>query len=259
MDLMIEAKDKEQAVFELYRKYDICEKGFFKEMVPHERTDENAPEKPARGKKAQISVSSRLINEGDLAMGGEERRVYWPEGKEEWLSPPKRYSRGEARSKHEEIKVVVGNNKKSRKKTKQPIINIGEADPFPKAAKVTRPPARKQRTTTKTRNEGEGEPVSAGISPVVVVPDARKTTKKAVATPSEPDSDLSSPPTVSNDEGLYEGFAGTTAAKNTAWNSDFVAGSEEVDTISKKTKFRVETKVMIMERRNTRARSTVEP
>lgn len=206
MDLMIEAKDKEQAVFELYQKYDICEKGFFKEMVPYERTDENVPEKPARGKKAQVGVSSRLINESYLAMGGEERRVYWPEGKEEWLSPPKRYSRGEARIKCEEIKVVVGSSEKSRQKTRQPTTKIKEADPSPKAAK-------KQRTTAKTKNDGEGEPVSAGIPPVVVVPAAKKTVRKAVAPPSEPDSDLSSPPTVSDGEGLYEGFAGATAKR----------------------------------------------
>lgn len=213
MDLMIEAKGKEQAVFELYRKYDICEKGFFKEMVPYERTDENVPEKPARGKKAQVGVSSRLINESHLAMGGEERRVYWPEGKEEWLSPPKRYSRGEARSKCEEIKVVMGSNKKSRQKTRQPTTKIKEADPSPKAAKARGPPAKKQRTTAKTKNDGEGEPFSAEILPVVMVPAARKTIRKAVAPPSEPDSDISSPPTVSDDEGLYEGFAGGTATR----------------------------------------------
>lgn len=119
MDLMIEAKDKEQAVFDLYRKYGIRGRELFKDIVPYVRTDENVLEKPAKGKKAQVGASVRVIKEGDLAMGGEEGRVYWPEGKEEWLSPPKRYSRGgksdqgaKTNSDHSKVKLVVGGKNK---------------------------------------------------------------------------------------------------------------------------------------------------
>lgn len=87
MDLMIEAKDKEQAVFELYRKYGIGGRELFRDLVPYVRTDENAP---VRGNKKQNDALVKVVNERDLAMGGEESRVYWPEGKEEWLSPPKK-------------------------------------------------------------------------------------------------------------------------------------------------------------------------
>ncbi|KAL7275966.1 hypothetical protein RUND412_001066 [Rhizina undulata] len=111
MDLMIEAKDKEQAVFELYRKYGIGGEGLINDIIPHIRTDENKLEKPkpkpklksklgkkgkGKGKKGEKAVEEKLeeavknIPDEEVGMGGEERRVYWPEGKEEWLKPPKR-------------------------------------------------------------------------------------------------------------------------------------------------------------------------
>lgn len=165
MDLMIEAKDKEQAVFDLYRKYGICEKELFKDIVPYVRTDENAPEKPAMRKKAQVGASVRVVDEGDLAMGGEEGRVYWPEGKEEWLSPPKRCSRGGK----EEVKVVVGGKNKSRQRKRQPMLEVGKADPPLKEL-----PGKRQRTVGKTRNDGEGEPISPTTTFIVVTPATRK-------------------------------------------------------------------------------------
>lgn len=58
MDLMIEAKDKEQAVFDLMRIYNLPGWDLFREIVPHERDDE---------------------------AGGPLGRVYWPEGREDWL------------------------------------------------------------------------------------------------------------------------------------------------------------------------------
>lgn len=100
MDLMIEAKDKEQAVFELYRKYGIGGEGLFNEVVPHKRTDENPlePAKKAKKKEEEEETWAKVVvPEEDLGMGGEERRVYWPEGNEDWLSPQKK-----ARKKKEE-------------------------------------------------------------------------------------------------------------------------------------------------------------
>lgn len=164
MDLMIEAKDKEQAVFELYRKYAIGGEGLFRDMVPYLRTDENAPEKLVRGRKEEVSESVKVVDDKDLAMGGEECRVYWPEGKEEWLSPLKKIRRrkteaveeivtekkvtnrrqqtknmkGEVAIK-EDVKVVVETrNTRGRQRTKQPGVEIYEADPAPETAK-TRP------------------------------------------------------------------------------------------------------------------------
>jgi UV DNA damage endonuclease len=114
MDLMIEAKDKEQAVFELMRTFKLP--GFEKinDMVPHERTDESRPTlkapkktKAKGGKRKRETDEDAMdfdgaeengeasgigieISEADRGMGGPENRVYWPLGNEDWLKPKKR-------------------------------------------------------------------------------------------------------------------------------------------------------------------------
>jgi UV DNA damage endonuclease len=112
MDLMIEAKDKEQAVFELMRTFKLPGWDLFNDIVPYERDDESrkaaTKAKPKRdksrrgtaGKKGaakeqgndddDIEVPERIVSEEDFGMGGPERRVFWPEGMEEWLRPRKR-------------------------------------------------------------------------------------------------------------------------------------------------------------------------
>ena len=110
MDLMIEAKDKEQAVFELMRTFKLPGFNTFSDILPHTRQDENRPwkRKPKKvakkGKKktddledmdakleeAEEDVPPPLIPEEEVGMGGPEGRVYWPPGMEEWLRPPKR-------------------------------------------------------------------------------------------------------------------------------------------------------------------------
>lgn len=112
MDLMIEAKDKEQAVFELMRTFKLP--GFEKinDMIPHERTDENRPTpRPAKLKKGgkrkrgveedsmevdDAGPSAVEVSEEDRGMGGAENRVYWPPGNEDWLKPMKREVKGKA-------------------------------------------------------------------------------------------------------------------------------------------------------------------
>ncbi|KAF3052791.1 hypothetical protein E8E11_011592 [Didymella keratinophila] len=111
MDLMIEAKDKEQAVFELMRTFKLP--GFEKinDVIPHQRPDENKPWKPKPKKKPKKSkkktddledidtkleeaeeedVPPPIIPDEEVSMGGPEGRVYWPPTMEEWLRPPKR-------------------------------------------------------------------------------------------------------------------------------------------------------------------------
>ncbi|KAF8421580.1 UV-endonuclease UVE-1 [Tirmania nivea] len=126
MDLMIEAKDKEQAVFELMKKFKIPGWKKIQNVIPHVREDENKPEpkkkavkakklkktKRVRKKKAaekgegeEVEQAENQLAEGpvldseptvqpiaeeEIGMGGADGRVYWPEGKEDWLSPPKR-------------------------------------------------------------------------------------------------------------------------------------------------------------------------
>ncbi|KAL1987839.1 hypothetical protein VTN96DRAFT_2242 [Rasamsonia emersonii] len=97
MDLMIEAKDKEQAVFELMRKFKLPGHDLFNDMVPHVREDENKPWKPPKNPKRngdfidlqQLVPPPPAIPEEEVGMGGPQRRVYWPPGKRHWLWPAK--------------------------------------------------------------------------------------------------------------------------------------------------------------------------
>lgn len=112
MDLMIEAKDKEQAVFELMRVFKLP--GFEKinDIIPNQRNDDNksiaanaalkkkAPKKRGKGVKQEddddeegdsfIADAGPQLAEEDVGMGGPDNRVYWPPGMEEWLRPVKR-------------------------------------------------------------------------------------------------------------------------------------------------------------------------
>ena len=108
MDLMIEAKDKEQAVFELMRTFNLPGWDSFNNIIPYERNDDNKPvPKKAKRKKTRKQIVTEIeefgkelsdeeemakdqIPEEDVGMGGHENRVYWPLGMEEWLRPKKR-------------------------------------------------------------------------------------------------------------------------------------------------------------------------
>ena len=115
MDLMIEAKDKEQAVFELMRIFKLPGFDSFNDIIPHVRHDDNKPVKtpkkktPSKKKKRVkaddlAAAEGKALDEDDnppqqqqpvieddeIGMGGPEGRVYWPPGMEEWLRPVKR-------------------------------------------------------------------------------------------------------------------------------------------------------------------------
>ncbi|KAI1115575.1 UV-endonuclease UvdE-domain-containing protein [Nemania sp. NC0429] len=109
MDLMIEAKDKEQAVFDLMRTFRLPGWDTFNDVIPYEREDENrplpkVPKKKKPGKKKGKNDDDagdddvvddepkipREVPEAELGMGGPDNRVYWPLGMEEWLRPRKR-------------------------------------------------------------------------------------------------------------------------------------------------------------------------
>ncbi|PLB44492.1 UV-endonuclease UvdE [Aspergillus steynii IBT 23096] len=97
MDLMIEAKDKEQAVLELMRIYKLPGHELSNDITPHVRTDENKLYKPPRKTKKDggfvdldgLVPPLQNIPEEEIGMGGPEGRVYWPPGMEEWLRPKK--------------------------------------------------------------------------------------------------------------------------------------------------------------------------
>ena len=97
MDLMIEAKDKEQAVFELMKTFKLPGYDTFNDIMPYTRNDDNkiamaAVAKKARSKKApkEEEPEPEMIVDDEVGMGGPEGRVYWPPGMEEWLRPKKR-------------------------------------------------------------------------------------------------------------------------------------------------------------------------
>jgi len=112
MDLMIEAKDKEQAVFELMRTFKLPGWDTFNNIIPYERDDDNKRlPKKVKKKKTKKQVASRinefgkecsseeeeeeeeekgLVPEEEVGLGGKDSRVYWPRGMEEWLRPKKR-------------------------------------------------------------------------------------------------------------------------------------------------------------------------
>ncbi|KAK5721353.1 hypothetical protein LTR17_014642 [Elasticomyces elasticus] len=98
MDLMIEAKDKEQAVFELMRTFKLPGYDSFNDIIPYTRNDDNKVAtaviaKKSRSKKVKEEdedAEPELVPEEEVGMGGPEGRVYWPPGMEEWLRPKKR-------------------------------------------------------------------------------------------------------------------------------------------------------------------------
>jgi UV DNA damage endonuclease len=90
-DLMIEAKDKEQAVFELMRTFKLPGFDSFADIIPYERFDDNKVADSAAGqRKIAKGETIDLVPEEEIGMGGPEGRVYWPLGMEEWLRPKKR-------------------------------------------------------------------------------------------------------------------------------------------------------------------------
>lgn len=130
MDLMIEAKDKEQAVLNLMRNFRLPGWDRFNDIIPYEREDENRPppKPPAKKKQPKKTSPSKKkkkdeegdgeeseelllgqdpelqqtepepeppkpppeVLESDIAMGGPQGRVFWPVGMDEWLRPKKR-------------------------------------------------------------------------------------------------------------------------------------------------------------------------
>ncbi|KAK5120234.1 hypothetical protein LTR85_006440 [Meristemomyces frigidus] len=93
MDLMIEAKDKEQAVFELMKTFKLPGYDTFNDILPYTRNDDNKVALAAMNKKKKKDADEPepdLVPDDEVGMGGPEGRVYWPPGMEEWLRPKKR-------------------------------------------------------------------------------------------------------------------------------------------------------------------------
>lgn len=107
MDLMIEAKDKEQAVFELMRRFKLPGHEKIADVVAFEREDQDRPAPPVKKAKktpkkkkakddadvendapekveeAEVAVGGLTVTPQELGMGGPQNRVYCPPGYEE--------------------------------------------------------------------------------------------------------------------------------------------------------------------------------
>ena len=136
MDLMIEAKDKEQAVFELMRTFKLPGYNTFNDIIPHVRKDDNKPikitkKKTPKKKKAvkdeddEIEAAEEpidaeedpvqeIILDDEVGMGGPEGRVYWPPGMEHWLRPVKKVIKPkEPKEPKDETKMTPAQKKKA--------------------------------------------------------------------------------------------------------------------------------------------------
>ncbi|KAJ5894816.1 hypothetical protein N7495_006507 [Penicillium taxi] len=146
MDLMIEAKDKEQAVFELMKTFKLPGHELVNDLLPHLRTDENKTFKPPRRTKKngdfvdlEGSVPPpQIVSKEEMGMGGPERRVYWPPGMEEWLRPAKKAVRP----------TSPGKGKRASYKKAKPKEDSGLETP--KIATKTAP-----RTSSRTKRKAE--------------------------------------------------------------------------------------------------------
>jgi UV DNA damage endonuclease len=109
MDLLVEAEDREQAIFELMRNFKLPGFEGLNDLVPHEREDEERPSKKVPRKKRKKKKGDnhdgsssggdeeeqnigKVVPAEEFGMGGPMRRVFWPIGMENWLLPRKRSS-----------------------------------------------------------------------------------------------------------------------------------------------------------------------
>ena len=146
MDLMIEAKDKEQAVFELMRTFKLPGFDTFNDILPHIRKDDNklvkAPKKktPKRKKAAKTEDEDleaadeameaeedpvqQTIPDDEVGMGGPEGRVYWPPGMEHWLRPVKKVIK--PKEPKDETKMTPAQKKKAAAEAAKEGVKLEE-------------------------------------------------------------------------------------------------------------------------------------
>ncbi|MCJ1375663.1 UV-damage endonuclease [Loxospora ochrophaea] len=176
MDLMIEAKDKEQAVFELMRSFKLPGFDTFNDMIPHVRKDDNKPVRTPKKKPKQKSSKAKnganglesaeeqieaeneleqeVITDDEVGMGGPEGRVYWPPGMEDWLRPVKRIV---TKKETGDIEKATPNKKrKAAAKASEAAVKLEEEvqqDDLTEASLATPTPAKKVKATPKRRSK----------------------------------------------------------------------------------------------------------
>jgi UV DNA damage endonuclease len=228
MDLMIEAKDKEQAVFELMRTLKLPGWNTFNNIIPYERYDDNKPlPKKAKKKKTKKQIAEEIeeygkelseeeemakeeIPEDEVGTGGKENRVYWPPGMEEWLRPKKREVKKKGGEDEEDIfknptpanfaarKAITARNKaplsKSIKEKLSSAGSVADLQAILNEVKAAAP-----------ADDGEEQEKPLKKAPAKKATPAKNKTAKAVPTPSisnmdDEDEDLSMPDLSADDD-----------------------------------------------------------
>ncbi|KAL8932562.1 MAG: hypothetical protein Q9216_006782 [Gyalolechia sp. 2 TL-2023] len=195
VDLMIEAKDKEQAVFELMRTFKLPGFDLFNDIVPHVRKDENrravrqTPKKkkrqpPKKQKKGGVKKEAEddddeddngsedppeaeketvIVPDEEIGMGGPDGRVYWPPGQEHWLRPVKR--------------VVKAKEVKVTKVTKEPKVTKGpKMEKEPKSVKKEKEASKVEKGPKVEKMEKQPHKAVEKAKPKVApeIPDAKE-------------------------------------------------------------------------------------
>ena len=203
MDLMIEAKDKEQAVFELMRTFKLPGFDTFNDITPYTRDDENRPWKPPakkktpkKSKKAQEGDEGMLAEEEcepqppaivpdeEVGMGGPLGRVYWPVGMEEWLRPKKR----EIKKKTDKDATPAKNKKAAVKSAAEEASN----EPTIKEEEATEKSS-SQKPKAKAKAKAKATPAKpASVAPRTPkkAPPTKKTKKAVSSVPTPSTSDV---------------------------------------------------------------------
>jgi UV DNA damage endonuclease len=215
MDLMIEAKDKEQACFELMRTLKLPGWDTFNNVIPYERADDNKPvPKSAKKKKTKKQIANEieefgkelsdeeeipktLVPEEEIGMGGPENRVYWPQGMEEWLRPKKREikKKGGAVDEDEMFKnptpanfaarkaVEVRNKAPLSEEYKERLVEAGSVADVKKILEEIKAANAPDEEEEKPKGKGKGIPAKKATPGKKTTPAPRKKTK-GVMTPS---------------------------------------------------------------------------
>jgi len=223
MDLMIEAKDKEQAVFEVMRTLRLPGHEKINDVLPYVRLDENKPWKPPKKKKTPKKKKAAegeedlpeepepqppaVVPEEEVAMGGPDNRVYWHVGFEEWLRPKKREvkPRDPEKAKSTAEKAAQRRAEKAAwQAAREASAEAGSTEGSVKAETASEagdPPKveiGKSKSVYDKSKTSKAKPARAPSS-------KKKNTKSAVLTPSasdqdEPDEDVSMPDLTDGDE-----------------------------------------------------------
>ena len=212
MDLMIEAKDKEQAVFELMRTFKLPGYDTFYDILPYTRNDDNKVAFAEIAKKSRKMKTKKdgedadepesvLVVDDDVGMGGPEGRVYWPPGMEEWLRPKKREvkkkepaQKDAARSKKEAADAYAA--REAEKEMAESRANgVGEEE----ASDFDATPATKKARATMWKKQQAGAAKESANGEANMAKPAKQTGKKAKPKKAAP---MPSPPTDMESEGL---------------------------------------------------------